>query len=107
MQTYFNELADAVTTMLTGEEVFTANFSSEDSDFVRFNKSEIRQAGSVVQHELSLDLIEGGKHCAGELRLSGDLEIDRARVERMVCSLRDKRTCIPEDPHLLYAMQDK
>ena len=29
MQTYFNELADAMTSMLTGEEVFTCSFDSK------------------------------------------------------------------------------
>ncbi len=105
MQTYFNELADQMQTMLEGEEVYTASFDSEDSDFVRFSKSEVRQAGSVVQHDISIDLIEGQKHCAGGLRLSGELEIDRARVQRLVESLREKRAFVPEDPHLLYATE--
>ena len=103
MQTYFNQLADAMTGLLQGEEVFTATFDSEDSDFVRFNKSEVRQAGSVSQRGLGVDLIEGQKHCAGSLRLSGEFDVDRARVEKMIKELREKRAHIPEDPHLLYA----
>lgn len=105
MQTYFNELSDRITSFLKGEEVMTCSFSGEDSDFVRFNKSEVRQAGSVSQRDLSLDLIEGQKHCAGGVGLSGDLELDTARVERLVKDLRDKRQFLPEDPYLLYATE--
>jgi predicted Zn-dependent protease len=105
MQTYFNQLADAMTTMLEGDEVYTATFDSEESDFVRFNKSNVRQAGSVVQHGLGIDLIEGSKHCAGGLRLSGEFDVDRSRVESMMRGLRDKRSHLPEDPHLLYATE--
>ncbi|RMG06856.1 MAG: TldE/PmbA family protein [Planctomycetota bacterium] len=105
MQTYFHQLADAMSSLLTGEEVYTASFNSEDSDFVRFNKSEVRQAGSVVQHDLSVDLIEGQRHCAGSLRLTGDFETDRARVAKLFKELREKRAHLPEDPHLLYATE--
>lgn len=103
MQTYFDQLAGAITAALTGDEVMTCSFHGEDSDFVRFNKSEVRQAGSVRQRELSLDLIEGRRHCAGSLTLAGDLEEDVARARRLVSELRDKRAHLPEDPYLLYA----
>lgn len=103
MQTYFNEVADAIQSQLSGGEVFTASFGGEDSDFVRFNKSEVRQAGHVTQRSVELDLIDGARHAAGSLCLTGDLELDRPRVAAMVKDLRDKITALPEDPHLLYA----
>ena len=87
-QTYFNELADHLKTLLEGEEVFTATFSAEDSDFVRFNKSEVRQAGSVCQRGLSVDLIAGSKHAEGSLSLAGELEQDRPRLTRLLADLR-------------------
>ena len=46
MQTYFHELADHLTAQLQGDEVYTCSFHGEDSDFVRFNQGEVRQAGS-------------------------------------------------------------
>jgi predicted Zn-dependent protease len=105
MQTYFNELADFVTSELSGDEVATMSFAGEDSDFVRFNKSAVRQAGSVQQRELEVDLISGSKHCGAKLTLAGDLEQDRARVQRVLADLRLKRAALPEDPHLLYATE--
>ena len=47
MQDYFYALADAITTSLHGDEFYTCTFHGEDSDFVRFNRSAIRQAGTV------------------------------------------------------------
>ena len=39
MQEYFYTLADAITTLLKGDEVYTCTFHGEDSDFVRFNRA--------------------------------------------------------------------
>ena len=59
MQDYFYALADAITKSLLGNECYTCTFHAEDSDFVRFNRSAIRQAGTVDQRFLALDLILG------------------------------------------------
>jgi len=47
MQTYFNGIADFLTSQLSGDEVLTMGFNGEDSDFVRFNHSKVRQPGHV------------------------------------------------------------
>ena len=99
----FEQLSDAIGGMLQAGEVFTASYSAEDSDFIRFNKGAVRQAGSVSQSQLTLDLIEGRRHCAATVGLTGDLELDRPRLARLVTELREKRAFLPEDPYLLYA----
>jgi predicted Zn-dependent protease len=103
MQDYFYALADATTKSLHGDEFYTCTFHAEDSDFVRFNRSAIRQAGSVVQRFLTLDLIHDGRHAAAEMALSGDFESDRTRVSQLLNDLRQQLPYLPEDPHLLYA----
>ncbi len=105
MQDYFYELADAITAMLQGDEVYTCTFYGEDSDFVRLNRSAIRQPGSVQQRSLSLDLIEGRRHAPGTITLSGDVALDRERLAALVAELRDKLPYLPEDPYLLYASE--
>ncbi len=100
---YFDQVVGALESLLEGGEAFTSSFSAEDSDFVRFNRSRIRQAGSVLQRGLSIDLIEGRRHASGAVSLSGDLPEDRARLSRMVRDLREQRGHLPEDPHLLYS----
>jgi predicted Zn-dependent protease len=103
MQDYFYALADAITASLQGDEFYTCTFHAEDSDFVRFNRSAIRQAGTVVQRFLSLDLIHGRRHAAAEVALCENFESDRARVSQALAGLREQLPYLPEDPHLLYA----
>lgn len=105
MQEYFHELSDHLTTLLKGDEVFTCSFYSESSDFVRLNRAALRQAGSVTQHQLKVDLIEGARHSGASLTLSGEPAMDRARLEDAVSSLRERRASLPEDPHLLYSTE--
>ncbi|MBI3302066.1 MAG: TldE/PmbA family protein [Deltaproteobacteria bacterium] len=105
MQQYFYQLADYLTSLLHGEEVYTCTFAAEDSDFVRFNRSAVRQAGTVTQRYLNVDLISGMRHTSGNMSLSGDFEADRARVARLLAGLREKLPHLPADPHLLYATE--
>jgi predicted Zn-dependent protease len=105
MQDYFYTLADTISALLRGQEVYTCTFYGEDSDFVRFNHSAVRQPGTVTQRVLSLDLIAGQRHTAGEMALSGDPETDRSRLTHLITDLREKLSYLPEDPYLLYATE--
>jgi hypothetical protein len=103
MQNTFYELTDAICGKLTGDEVLLANFSGEDSDFVRFNNAKVRQGGSVAQSYFTMELIDGRRHA----KLTASLVGDRAEDERMLTegleSLRRQLPHVPEDPYLLYA----
>jgi predicted Zn-dependent protease len=105
MQEYFYALADFLTGVLHGEEVYTCTFRGEDSDFVRCNRSAIRQAGTVTQRMLRLDLMRDRRHAASEVALSGELESDQARLQQVVTELREQLPYVPEDPYLLYATE--
>ncbi len=103
MQDYFYTLADSITALLQGDEYYTCTFRGEDSDFVRFNLSAIRQPGTVVQRFLALDLIRGQRHATAEAALAGDLDEDRAHLGQVIAELREQLPYLPDDPHLLYA----
>jgi predicted Zn-dependent protease len=107
VQQYFHDLSLHLRSLLRGDEVFTSSFSSEISDFVRLSRAAVRQAGSVTQHHLSFDLIEGRRHAGASLSVSGDLALDEARIGRAVDDLRERRAALPEDPHLLFATEVK
>jgi len=102
---HFEDLSEAMQGLLRGGESFTSTFHSEDSDFVRFNRNQVRQAGHVQQRGLNVDLIEGQRHAAGSITLSGDRQEDLARVKHLFEELRALRSVLPEDPHLLYATE--
>jgi len=99
---HLDELVSWATARLHGDEVLLCSSAGERADFVRFNNGAVRQAGTVQQHALDLDLIEGRRHAAGSLQLTGDGEIDRARLGEMLATLRAQRSLLAEDPYLLY-----
>ena len=105
MQDYFYQLANQLTSLLEGEEIYTCTFAAEDSDFVRLNRSAVRQAGTVTQRFLSVNLIKGMRQTSGTLSLSGTLEVDRPRVAALLVRLREQLPHLPADPHLLYATE--
>lgn len=105
MQGYFNELADELMGGARGREVLLACFSGEDSDFARFSRGLVRQAGSVAQRSLSLELIEGARRLRAVCSLSGQKDADGPRGRQMLADLRAKLAHVPEDPYLLYATE--
>ena len=50
MQEYFRNLSENIFALLNTHEVLLLNFEGEQSDFVRLNKNQIRQAGKQLQN---------------------------------------------------------
>ena len=105
MQESFYRLADFLGEKLEGEELFLLYYEGEDSDFVRFNQSRIRQAGNVSQKSVSIELIDGARHASASTSLSGARAEDEMRLEGLLAQLRMKLPELPPDPHLLYATE--
>jgi len=101
MRQYFHDLAAWLDGRLQAREAWRCRLAAEDSDFVRFNRSAVRQAGHVRQIHLSLGLIRDGRQAEAGLMLAGNAEADRADLERMLGVLRSQLADLPEDPHLL------
>ncbi len=102
MQTYFYQLADFTNTLLQGSEIYLACLSAEESNFVRFNKCAVRQAGSVKQIGLTLALIANQRRAESRLTLSGMLDNDQALIRAAIDTLRRDLGDLPEDPYLLF-----
>jgi hypothetical protein len=98
MRAFFYGLADALAGRLEPGEVFLAYLAAEDSDFVRFNRNKVRQAGRVRQIELTLELIEGRRYTGVSCTLSGGMERDLPMIQALLARLRAQRRLIPEDP---------
>lgn len=99
----FLDLATQLDRSLRAGESYTARFSAETSDFVRFNRGRVRQPGSVEQRYLDVDLIAGHRHATHALALTGDPAVDRDRVAGAIAALRDTLADVADDPHLLIA----
>ncbi len=102
----FEELVGWATSQLRGDEVMLARFDGENSDFIRFNGDAVRQAGSVRQRSIELELIDGQRHTSGAVSLSEDADLDRRRVGALLAELRDQVGLVPEDPYLLFATDE-
>lgn len=100
MKEAFFALAARLASGLRGSERLLCNLSAERSDFVRFNRAQVRQAGSVEQRYLTLRLVAGGRHALASLALAGTPG-DEALCKDALAQLRDTLEGLPEDPWLL------
>lgn len=101
VKTYFYNLFEQLAKFVQSNECLLANFRAEDSDFVRFNQTKVRQAGSVHQLELSLDLIRNNRHATAETPISGNLKTDTEQLKIVLNDLRGQYALLSEDPYLL------
>ena len=54
MHTYIKNLSEKLFNILSAGEELSLNLHSEESDFIRFTKSQVRQNTQVHQHELTM-----------------------------------------------------
>ncbi len=101
MRNYFHELMKIIDKNLLPEERYTAWFSGEVLDYARFNHAKIRQAGSVFQQCLELDLIKGAKHAQSTLSLSKNLALDEERIKNSLKRQREIISFSDDDPYLM------
>jgi predicted Zn-dependent protease len=102
MKAYFHELADFVQSLAAEGEVIASGFAAESSDFIRFNRSAVRQATSVRQLKWTLTLIRDGRRVDAATTLSGQGAADRGQLKAMLADLRGGIGEAPVDPYLLY-----
>jgi predicted Zn-dependent protease len=96
----FFELVERLGRGLQAGETLLCNLSAERSDFVRFNRGKVRQAGSVEQRVLSLRLVRNRRQAAMTLTISGDAQ-EHDSTQAALQQLRDALEGLPEDPWLL------
>ena len=97
----FKALVQWLGDAIRSPEQFTLGYNAEASQFIRFNKGKVRQAGLVQQASLSLKLIDNGRHADVSITLAGDPTVDQQRVSEALQQLRDTLPLLPVDPYLL------
>ncbi len=105
MRDYFNALSDGLIATRENGEVVLLTLAGEESDFVRFNHGRIRQAGTVRQFYLNIELIHGRRHANAAFTLSSDADADLQRGRDCLADLRAALPQVEEDPFLLYAQE--
>jgi len=101
MRQYFEDLAGFLEARARASEVIVSRLSAEDSDFIRFNKSAVRQATAVRQFSWTLTLVEGTRRIDASVSLTGNAAEDRETLGGLLETLRAGIADVPEDPFLL------
>ncbi len=99
----FETLADAVcrTDGPGGLDRVSLALSAERSDFLRFNRSALRQATQVTQAYATLAVVRGARRAEATLSLSGDPARDITALNAERARLAADLDAVPDDPWLL------
>ena len=97
----FEALVQWLRAAIKAPEQFTLGYNAESSEFIRFNKAKVRQAGQVQQASLSLKLINEGRHADVSITLGGNPAVDQLRLAQALKQLRETLPLLPADPYLL------
>lgn len=100
MKHAFETLVGEVHAALQAGEQFTLGYSAEQSQFVRFNHAKVRQAGEVSQASAQLRLVRDGRQAEQQVTLSGDVQLDRQRLNVALEQLRQTLPLLALDPYL-------
>jgi predicted Zn-dependent protease len=96
----FNEACTQALSLVTNSLALNMNFSAEDSEFIRFNKSKVRQISSVEQATLDLELHQGSKRASFAINLSRDLDQNRTLIQATLTKLKNEVSQLPDDPFI-------
>ncbi len=85
--------------LVNKDEAFITNFSAENTLFIRFNNSKIRQVTSVEQGNLYIELFKNHRKSSINISLSKDIEANKKLVQSSMNSLQSEVHIIDEDPN--------
>jgi predicted Zn-dependent protease len=107
MRHYFEDLANFLESRARPGEVLISRLGAEDSDFIRFNKSVVRQATAVRQFTWTLSLVAGTKRIDASMSLTGGIDADREILAGLLETLRAGIADVPDDPFLLIETEPR
>ncbi|MCC5861676.1 MAG: TldD/PmbA family protein [Gammaproteobacteria bacterium] len=96
----FDEVAELAFSRLGSDEVLNLNFCAEDTRFLRFNRSRVRQVSAVAQATLELELVIGQQHESHTINLSRNSALNRAAVLDTLGTLQAVVPTLPDDPYV-------
>lgn len=97
MQKYLKDFSDKLFQDLKSDEQLGLILHSEDSTFIRFNKSLVRQNSTVNQHEVTLQFHKDQRFTKMRLNLTLDIENDLQNAKTLLSEARAQLPLI--DPH--------
>ena len=101
MEQLFNQLSEKLLKSLDADEHMKVSIDGENSQFVRFSQSKVRQAGLVDDASLSISLIKDGRTCSGSFTLTGNTETDEKTAYMELERMREEVVSLPKDPFVV------
>ena len=101
MEQLFNQLSEKLLKSLDTDEHMKVSIDGENSQFVRFSQSKVRQSGLVDDASLSISLIKDGRTCSGSFTLTGNSETDEKTAYMELERMREEVVSLPKDPFVV------
>ncbi|MDP7027856.1 MAG: TldD/PmbA family protein [Candidatus Marinimicrobia bacterium] len=101
MEQLFNQLSETLLNNLHSGEQLKVAIGGENSQFVRFSQSKVRQSGLVDDASLDIILIKDGRTCSGSFTLTGNIDVDEATAMAEMNRLRAEVGTLPKDPFVV------
>ena len=101
MEQLFNQLSEILLKSLDADEHMKVSIDGENSQFVRFSQSKVRQAGLVDDASLSISLIKDGRTCSGSFTFTGNTKTDEKTANAELSRLRNEVNTLPKDPYVV------
>ena len=97
MEILFNQLVEKLLNNLQNGEQLKLSINGENSQFVRFSQSKVRQSGLVDDASLSISLINNGRTCTCSFTLTGNMDIDTSMALKELERMRKEIVTLPLD----------
>lgn len=88
LKTYLKKFSENLFSELKSNEDLSLNLHSEESDFIRFNQSKVRQNTSVNQHELGLVYQAEQRQYKAAMSLTLDMDLDIQFAKTKLAEIR-------------------
>jgi len=90
MEHYFNQISQYILSNKQTDEEITVTLSGEKTQYVRFNKSKIRQSTDVTQLNLSIAIQNDEKEYSYDFSITGNLANDQSKVDEIYSIARSR-----------------
>ena len=101
MDKYFSILNNYIFSLLSDSETLITNIHGENSQFIRFNNSKVRQTGLIDDMSFSMELINNNRTTSISVTLTGNENKDKVILLSNLAALRNNIASLPEDPFIV------
>ena len=101
MEYLFKELSQSAFQILKSNEILTISLNGEESEFIRINKSNVRQITSVINGYASLELILGKQKASREFTFTKDNNLNFKLLKIELEKIRSYIKDLNEDPYIV------